>query len=81
MHKLYQLLTHPAVKVRGQNLLYDCQFTYRYWCFIPRVKQDTMIAWHSCFPGLRKSLDFQASIVCDDYLQWKPEKGTWKEGG
>ena len=78
---LYRLLTHPKVKVRGQNLLYDAQYTWRHWHFVPRIAQDTMIAHHSCFAGLKKSLDFQASLYCDHYVQWKPERESWKEGG
>lgn len=78
---LYRLLTHEKVKVRGQNLLYDAQYTWRHWHFVPRVVQDTMITHHTCFAGLRKSLDFQASLYCDHYVQWKPEKEAWKEGG
>lgn len=78
---LYRLLTHRNVNVRGQNLLYDCQYTYRHWHFLPRVKQDTMISHHTCFAGLPKKLDFQASLYCESYQQWKPEKVSWKEGG
>lgn len=79
--KLARVLTHPNARIRGQNLLYDSQYLYRHWHFIPRVAQDTMIAWHVAFPGLRKSLDFQASILCKHYTQWKPDKSAWKEGG
>jgi DNA polymerase len=81
VHALYRLLTHPNCWVRGQNLLYDCQYTYKHWHFIPNVKQDTMISHHTLWPGLKKSLDFQASMYCDYYVQWKPEKEVWKEGG
>jgi uracil-DNA glycosylase len=79
--RLYKLLTHPNCFVRGQNLLYDCQYTYRHWHFIPNVKQDTMISMHTAFAGMKKSLDFQASMFCGHYEQWKPERGTWKDGG
>lgn len=78
---LYKLLTHHRVKVRGQNLLYDSQYTHRHWHFVPRVCQDTMISQHAAFSGMRKSLDFQASLYCDYYVQWKPDKAAWKEGG
>jgi DNA polymerase-1 len=74
---LYKLLTHKNVRVRGQNLLYDCQYTYRHWHFIPRVAQDTMISHHTCFAGLPKSLAFQASLYCKDYLYWKDDGKTW----
>jgi uracil-DNA glycosylase len=77
---LYKLLTHKNCLVRGQNLLYDCQYTYRHWHFIPNVKQDTMISQHVMFAGLKKSLDFQASMYCDWYVQWKPDKAAWAEG-
>lgn len=78
---LYRLLRHSNVWVRGQNLLYDAQYSYRHWCFVPNVKQDTMIAHHSVFSGLKKSLDYQASLYCDYYVQWKPDRTAWKEGG
>lgn len=81
VYLLYRVLTHPNVKVRGQNLLYDCQYTWRHWHFVPRVAQDTMISHHTCFAGLKKSLDFQASMYCQHYVQWKPEKTSWKDGG
>lgn len=75
--QLYRLLTHPNVKVRGQNLLYDAQYTYRHWHFVPRVAQDTMISHHTMFAGLRKALDFQASMYCDHYVYWKDDGKTW----
>ena len=77
VYALYRLLTHPRVKVRGQNLLYDAQYTYRHWHFVPHVVQDTMIAHHSVFSGLPKSLAFQASMYCDHYLYWKDDGKTW----
>lgn len=81
VYLIYRILTHRNVRVRGQNLLYDAQYTFRHWHFIPRVAQDTMISHHVAFAGLPKKLDFQASMYCDYYVQWKPVKGAWKEGG
>lgn len=78
---LFRLLTHRNCWVRGQNLLYDCQYIYRRWGFFPNVKQDTMISQHVLWAGLPKSLAFQASMYADYYQNWKPEKETWKEGG
>lgn len=74
---LYRLLTHPKVAVRGQNLLYDAQYSYRHWHFVPRVKQDTMISFHTLFAGLPKRLDYQASLLCDHYIYWKDDGKTW----
>lgn len=68
---LYKLMTHPNVKVRMQNGLYDCQHIYRWWHFIPNIAQDTMLSHHSMFSGMKKSLDFQASMYCDYYEYWK----------
>lgn len=81
IHRLYRLLTHRNCWVRGQNLLYDCQYTYRHWGFVPNVKQDTMISHHTLWAGLPKNLAFQASMYCGWYQNWKPDKDTWKEGG
>ena len=74
---LYKLLTHRRVKVRWQNGLYDAQYTYRHWHFVPRGAQDTMISHHSAFCGLQKSLAFQASMYCDHYVYWKDDGKTW----
>ena len=77
VYLLYRILTHPNAKVRGQNLLYDAQYTYRHWHFVPRVAQDTMIAQHSVFCGLQKSLAFLASMYCNHYVFWKDDGKTW----
>lgn len=81
LQALYQLLTHPNCWVRGQNLLYDAQYTHRRWHFIPNVKQDTMLSHHVLWAGLPKSLAFQSSMYCEYYQNWKPDKEQWKEGG
>ena len=78
---LYKVLTHPLVRVRWQNGLYDAQYIYRHWLFVPRGVQDTMISQHTLWAGKRKALDYQASLYCDHYVNWKPDKGEWKEGG
>jgi DNA polymerase-1 len=74
---LHKVLTHPNVRVRGQNLLYDCQYIYRHWKFVPRVAQDTMITHHTIWAGLPKRLDFQASMYCEFYRYWKDDGKTW----
>lgn len=71
VYRLYRLLTHPNALVDGQNILYDCQYTYRHWHFVPHVVQDTMISHHTAFAGLPKALDYQASMYCDYYVYWK----------
>ena len=70
---LYQLLTHKNVQVRWQNGLYDAQYVYRHWHFIPNGGQDTMITQHSVFAALPKGLAFIASMYADWYVYWKDE--------
>lgn len=71
--RLYSLLTHGNVKTIGQNLLYDCQYTWKHWGFVPNVDFDTMIAQHSVFSDMPKALGFLASMYCDFYVYWKDE--------
>lgn len=69
----YKLSTHPNARIRWQNGLYDAQYTYRHWHFIPRGGQDTMISQHAIFSDLPKALSFQASLYADWYVYWKDE--------
>jgi DNA polymerase I-like protein with 3'-5' exonuclease and polymerase domains/uracil-DNA glycosylase len=71
--KLYKLLTHKNCRVRWQNGLYDAQYVYRHWHFLPHGGQDTMISQHSLFCAMPKGLDFIASMYCDWYVYWKDE--------
>lgn len=73
VHLLYLLLTRPKARVRWQNGLYDAQYVYRHWHFIPNGAQDTMISQHSVFAQLPKGLAFLASMYCDWYYYWKDE--------
>ncbi len=70
---IWKVLTHLNARIRGQNLLYDCQYTYKGWHFIPRVAQDTMISQHCLFSDLPKSLAYQASTYCEHFVFWKDE--------
>jgi len=67
------VLTHPNAKVVGQNYLYDMQHMAKSWGYVPDKPLDTMLAWHTVFPGEKKSLDFLASLFCDHYVYWKDE--------
>ncbi len=76
---LWKILTHQKVGVVGQNILYDSQYTWRHWHFVPRVAQDTMISMHSLYSALPKNLAFQASMFCQYYVYWKDEGKNWRE--
>jgi uracil-DNA glycosylase len=81
VRKLMFLLTHPNIRCIFQNGLYDMQYIYRSWHYIPRIVQDTMLSWHTAFAGLPKRLDFIASMLCEQYVNWKPDRSKQKEGG
>lgn len=78
--RLGGLLTHPLARVIGQNIIYDSQYTWKWWNFVPRVAQDTMISQHSIFSDLPKSLAFLGSIYADHYVYWKDEGKNWEPG-
>jgi uracil-DNA glycosylase len=67
----YRLLTHRNCGVRGQNLLYDFQYTHRHWHYIPNLYQDTMLTHHVLWAGMPKALLFQASMYCEYFANWK----------
>lgn len=77
MHLIYRLLTHPNAIVIGQNFIYDAQYFYRHFHFIPRLVRDTMIAQHSMFSNQPKGLDYLASIHCEHHIYWKDESKNW----
>lgn len=74
---LSQLLTHRNALCVGQNFLYDVQYIYRHWHFVPTFHSDTMLAHQTCFPGTPKGLDFLSSLYCDYHLFWKSESKDW----
>lgn len=73
---LKKLLTHKNARVRWQNGLFDAQYTWRYWHFIPRCDQDTMISQHAMFSDSPKTLAYIASIFNENYIFWKEEGKT-----
>lgn len=78
LEALHAVLCHPNARVLGQNLLYDAQYTWKWWHFVPRIAFDTMVAHHTAFPGLPKALDFQSSMYCQFHLFWKEDGKLWK---
>lgn len=77
---LYRVLTHRNALVVGQNFIYDTQYIFRHWGFVPRFGGDTMVAFHVCFPGMPKSLDHIASMLNDYYIYWKDDGKEWDKG-
>lgn len=78
MYLLQRLLTHPNIRVVGQNFLYDAQYFWRHLRYKPRLTLDTMIAQHVCWAGQPKALDYQASLYCEQYCFWKLDAKDWR---
>lgn len=74
---LATLLSHPNIRIIGQNFAYDSQFLARMAGIHCKVSFDTMIAHHLCFPGTPKGLDMLASLYLDNYVYWKDESQEW----
>lgn len=68
-----RVLTHPNARVVGQNYLYDTQHIINEWFCVPKTYLDTMVAFHTCFPGEPKGLDYLSSIFCEKHVYWKDD--------
>ena len=76
--RMQKVLCHPRIELIGQNFSYDTQHFVRSWGFRPRIGFDTMLAQHTCFPGLPKDLGMLASMYCEHYVYWKDELTDYK---
>lgn len=64
------ILEVPTAKV-FQNGLYDLQYIWRTWHFVPKnCLHDTMLKHHSLFPEVQKGLGFLGSLYTDEPA-WK----------
>lgn len=77
MLAVYQLLTHPNCEVIGQNFLYDAQYFWRGFHFLPNLKRDTMLTQHVMFSNMPKGLDFLSAMHCEYHTYWKDEGKEW----
>jgi len=75
-HKLRQLFhDRPTV---AQNSQFDCAYLEKYGVVPGKLVLDTMLAHGTLFPGLPKSLEFQASILTREPY-WKGPHGDLNE--
>lgn len=66
-----EILQNQNCKKIAHNTLYDSLILkHHYGIDIKNNYLDTMIAFHNCFPGYRKSLSFATSFLTD-YPHWK----------
>lgn len=69
--RLKELLTTlPGI---WQNGAYDKQHIIRSWYFNPRNDYDTLLMYHSMYPGLKKDLAVLGSLYIPYYQYWKDE--------
>jgi len=74
VQSLKTLLQHRNVFNIGQNFAgYDNQHFAKHWGFTPHLEFDTMLAQHTLFPGMAKSLDVLSSLYCHYHRYWKDE--------
>jgi DNA polymerase-1 len=74
---LRYLLEHPNARIIGQNFGYDVQYLAVEAGMFPKVHFDTMLMQHVYLLGMKKSLDFLASMYCEHYLFWKDDGKEW----
>lgn len=75
--RLIKVLCHKNILLEGQNFLYDVQYFYEYYGVLPYAEFDTMYAWHVCFPGTPKALDYLSSLFCRYHRYWKEDHKEW----
>jgi uracil-DNA glycosylase len=77
LHRLRRLLTHPNLDLEGQNFIYDTQYIQHHFGVTPDANFDSMYAWHVCFPGTPKALDYLSSLFCRYHRYWKEDHKEW----
>ncbi|KKN74525.1 hypothetical protein LCGC14_0389420 [marine sediment metagenome] len=80
---LCYILTHPNIRLIGQNFLYDAQYFAKWWGITVKCFFDTMLMHHLCWPGTPMGLGHLSSLYCDYHCYWKDEGdiGEDKEWG
>jgi len=73
------IFTHPALKLSGQNFLYDAQHIAFSWQVVPYIAEDTMIQQHLIFPGTELNLAMLSSMYCGWHRYWKEDGKFWKK--
>lgn len=76
-YHLMRLLNHPNAEVIGQNFIYDAQYFYRWFLYVPRFKRDTMLAQHTMFSSMPKGLDVLSALHTEFHQYWKDESKNW----
>lgn len=78
---LRNILTHRAVKIQGQNFLYDTQYIQEWFGITPKLSFDSMLAQNLIAPGTPKGLDYLSSLYCKYHWYWKEDGKEWDTRG
>jgi uracil-DNA glycosylase len=81
VQELRRLLTHPRVRIYGQNFIYDTQYIQHWLGITPNLYHDTMLAQNVLFPGTPKDLGYLSSLYCDYHWYWKEDAKEWNLKG
>ena len=73
-----RVLTHPNIRIVGQNFIYDTQFIQHWLGITPRLDFDTMLAQNVVFPGTPKDLSYLSSLYCQHHWYWKDDIKDWR---
>ena len=77
---IHHNLTMPGYTNIGQNMTFDIQYLVKGFGILPEKPWfDTMIAQHSCYLELPKSLNYLASIYTNE-VYYKDDLKTWQAG-
>jgi DNA polymerase I-like protein with 3'-5' exonuclease and polymerase domains len=69
-----RLLSHPSIRIVGQNYIYDTQYIQHWFGVTPNLHHDTMLAQNVLFPGTPKDLGHLSSLYCDYHWYWKDDE-------
>ena len=75
------VLSHPNIRIVGQNFIYDTQFIQHWFGVTPRLSFDTMLAQNVIFPGTPKDLGYLSSLYCQYHWYWKDDVKDWRKLG
>jgi len=76
-----RVLSHPNVRVIGQNYLYDLQWIQSEMGITPNHDEDTMLNQNVLFPGTPKDLGYLSSLYCEYHWYWKEDNKDWDQLG
>jgi DNA polymerase len=81
VRRMAHALTHPGIRIIGQNFNYDRQFFYDHWRLRLPCAHDTLQAQHLLLPGTPKDLGHLSSLYCSHHRYWKDDGKDWDAKG